>query len=78
MSRYKWIPEGVIPFCRSMGAPLIEEYMFSYSWRREEIAVRTLAKAVWNAGAGVWIDVIKLYFYFCLRFYLSLELPAMK
>jgi hypothetical protein len=34
--------------------------MFSYSWAVEEENIRTLAKAMWNAGVGVWIDVIKL------------------
>ena len=53
-------PDGVMAFCRSMGAPEIEEYMFSYSWKVEPDAVRTLAKAMWNNGVGVWIDVVKL------------------
>ena len=53
-------PDGVMAFCRSMGAPEIEEYMFSYAWKVEPDAIRTLAKAVWNNGVGVWIDVVKL------------------
>jgi hypothetical protein len=53
-------PDGIMAFCRSMGAPEIEEYMFSYSWKVEPDAIRTLAKAVWNNGVGVWIDVVKL------------------
>lgn len=53
-------PDGVMAFCRSMGAPEIEEYMFSYSWKVEPDAIRTLAKACWNNNVGVWIDVVKL------------------
>lgn len=34
--------------------------MFSYSWKVEPDAIRTLAKAIWNNSVGVWIDVIKL------------------
>jgi hypothetical protein len=52
--------DGVIPFCRSMGVPEVEEYMFSYSWKVEDEAIRTLAKACWNTGVGVWVDVVKL------------------
>ncbi len=48
-------PDGVMAFCRSMGAPEIEEYMFSYSWKVEPDAIRTLAKAVWNNNVGVRI-----------------------
>jgi hypothetical protein len=33
---------------------------FSYCWKVEPENVRTLAKAVWRAGVGVWIDVVKL------------------
>lgn len=53
-------PDGVMAFCRSLGAPECEEYMFSYCWKVEPENVRTLAKAVWKAGVGVWIDVVKL------------------
>jgi hypothetical protein len=60
VSNQRWNPGGVIPFCRSMGTPEVEEFMFSYSWKQQENDIRTLAKAVWNAGAGVWIDVLKL------------------
>ena len=60
LSLQKWTPDGVLPFCRSMGQPEIEELMFSYSWAVEEENIRTIAKAVWQAGVGVWIDVIKL------------------
>jgi hypothetical protein len=52
--------DGVMPFTRSVGAPEVEEIMFSYSWKVEEEAIRTLAKACWNSGVGVWIDVIKV------------------
>ena len=34
--------------------------MFSYSWAAEAENVRTLAKAMWLTGVGVWIDVVKL------------------
>ena len=51
---------GVMSFCRSMGAPETEEIMFSYSWKVEADNIRTLGKAVWQAGVGVWIDVVKL------------------
>ena len=61
MARFRWSPEGDMIFCRSMGIPEVEEIMFSYSWKKNEDEVRTLAKAVWNAGVGVWIDVVKLY-----------------
>jgi hypothetical protein len=30
------------------------------SWKVDPDNVRTLAKAVWKAGVGVWIDVVKL------------------
>ena len=60
LSQRKYQPDGVMSFCRSMGVPDVEEMMFSYSWKVEEEAVRTLAKAVWEAGVGVWIDVVKL------------------
>lgn len=60
LARLKAAPDGVMPFCRSMGVPEVEEIMFSYSWAVEEENIRTLAKAVWEAGVGVWIDVIKL------------------
>ena len=60
LSRIRWTPDGVMAFCRSMGVPEIEEYMFSYSWKVDEEQIRTLAKAVWNSGVGVWIDVVKL------------------
>ena len=53
--------EGVMLFCRSLGVPYIEEYAFSYSKQVEPENVRTLAKAMWNSGVGVWIDVLKLH-----------------
>jgi len=59
-SQYRHAPDGVMAFCRSMGVPGVEEYMFSYCWKVEPDNVRTLAKAVWKAGVGVWIDVVKL------------------
>jgi len=52
--------DGVMTFCRSLAVPQFEEFMFSYSWSREDTNIRTLARGVWNAGAGVWIDVVKL------------------
>lgn len=39
---------------------VLQEMMFSYSWKVEEDNIRTLARAVWSAGVGVWIDVVKL------------------
>ena len=60
LAQIRRAPDGVMAFCRSMGAPEIEEYMFSYSWKVEPDAIRTLAKAVWNNSVGVWIDVVKL------------------
>jgi hypothetical protein len=60
LSLRKYKPDGVMSFCRSMGVPEVEEMMFSYSWKVEDEAIRTLAKAVWEAGVGVWIDVVKL------------------
>jgi len=59
-SQYRRAPDGVMAFCRSLGAPDIEEYMFSYCWKHRPDDVRTLAKAVWHSGVGVWIDVVKL------------------
>jgi len=53
-------PDGVIAFCQSMGASDTEPYMFSYSWKVEPDAIRTLAKAMWNCNCPVWIDVVKL------------------
>ena len=60
LSQRKFQPDGVMAFCRSMGVPEVEELMFSYSWKIQEDAIRTLAKAVWSTGVGVWIDVAKL------------------
>jgi hypothetical protein len=60
LSQLRMRADGVMGFCRSMGVPETEEMMFSYSWKVEEENVRTLGKAVWNAGVGVWVDVIKL------------------
>lgn len=34
--------------------------MFSYSWKSEAENVRTLAKAIWETGIGVWVDTVKL------------------
>ena len=64
LSLIRWNPDGVMAFCRSMGVPEVEEYMFSYSWKCEEETIRTIAKAIWASGVGVWIDVVKLYFFF--------------
>ena len=49
-AHYRRAPDGVMAFCRSMGVPDCEEYMFSYCWKVEPENVRTLAKAVWKAG----------------------------
>ena len=32
-SNYRRAPDGVMAFCRSMGVPDVEEYMFSYCWK---------------------------------------------
>ncbi len=55
LMRQKMAPDGVMPFCRSIGRPMMEEFMFSYSWKRDPDVVRTLAKALSSAGVGVWI-----------------------
>ncbi len=60
LSKIRFQRDGVMSFCRAMGQPAVEEMMFSYSWKVEDENIRTLAKAVWNAGVGVWIDVVKL------------------
>lgn len=60
MSQYRWSSEGDMVFYRSIGAPYMEEFMFSYSWKVEQHNIRTIARACWNAGVGVWIDVLKL------------------
>lgn len=77
LSTIRWSPDGVMAFCRSMGVPEVEEYMFSYSWKCEEESVRTLAKAVWNSGVGVWIDVVKLFVNLGFIHFI-IELPVMK
>ena len=33
LKEFRRAPDGVMAFCRSMGAPETEEYMFSYSWK---------------------------------------------
>ncbi len=53
-------PDGVIPFCRSMGAPEADDLMFSYKWGVHADNVRTLARATSEAGVSVWIDTVKL------------------
>ena len=58
--RYRWARLGNMVFCHSLGAPEIEEFMFSYSWKKDEVDIRTLAKALWNTGVGCWIDHVKL------------------
>ncbi len=60
LSQLRMRTDGVMGFCRSMGVPETEEMMFSYSWKVEDENIRTLGKAIWNAGVGVWVDVIKL------------------
>ncbi len=55
LMRQKLSPDGVMTFCRSIGRPTMEEFMFSYSWKRDPDVVRTLAKALSSAGVGVWI-----------------------
>ncbi len=60
VSNQRWSPLGVMAFCRSMGAPEVEELMFSYSWKCQEEDVRTLGRSVWEAGVGAWVDVLKL------------------
>lgn len=60
LSTYRKVPEGTRVFLRSLGAPAMEEYMFSYSWAVDAENIRTLARALWSAGVGVWIDVVKL------------------
>ncbi len=60
ITQQKMAADGVMPFCRSIGASSTEELMFSYSWKVQEDTIRTLAKAVWASGVGVWIDVVKL------------------
>lgn len=52
--------DGVMVFCRSLAAPDIEEYMFSYAWKHSAEDIRTLARGLHDAGVGVWIDVVKL------------------
>jgi len=60
LSTYRRAPDGVMSFCRSMGIPEVEEYMFSYSWSVQAQDIRTLGKAMWQNDVGVWVDVVKL------------------
>ena len=60
LTSFKRTALGTIGFCRSMGAPDMEEFMFSYCWKVHAEDVRTFAKAMWQSDVGVWIDVIKL------------------
>ena len=60
LAKYKSKADGVMAFCRSLGTPAIEEYMFSYAWKHQAENVRTLAKALWSSNVGCWIDVVKL------------------
>ncbi|KAI8805644.1 hypothetical protein BJ742DRAFT_819529 [Cladochytrium replicatum] len=53
-------PKGMLRLFRSIAAPSTEEFMFSYSWAVKAEDVRTLARAMYDIGLHVWIDVLKL------------------
>ncbi|KAJ3129914.1 hypothetical protein HK098_007668 [Nowakowskiella sp. JEL0407] len=52
--------KGMLKLLRSMGEPKVPEVMFSYSWSTHKDDIRTIARALWSSGIGVWIDAIKL------------------
>eukprot|EP01099_Mayorella_cantabrigiensis_P005059 TRINITY_DN3958_c0_g1_i1.p1 TRINITY_DN3958_c0_g1~~TRINITY_DN3958_c0_g1_i1.p1 ORF type:complete len:723 (+),score=157.77 TRINITY_DN3958_c0_g1_i1:41-2170(+) len=53
-------PPGFLAYLRSLSPPKCEEFFFSYTWAVRATDVRTLARALWNSGVGVWIDILKL------------------
>ncbi|KAJ3035205.1 hypothetical protein HDV00_004242 [Rhizophlyctis rosea] len=56
---------GLLQYCRTLGAPDVEEFMLSYTWNDTDPSgiqedVRTLARALAMNRVGVWIDALKL------------------